>query len=309
MFRVVVFLVLLATGGELRAQLSAPVARPERPIPAVEHVVIVSIDGLRPDCALRAEMPVLRGMLREGAFTFWAKTTAVAITLPSHVSMVTGVTPQKHGIHWNEELPLSAAYYPKVPTVMELAARVGYRTALVAGKRKFSTLDKPGTLTDAFLPPGEKGDNAMVAAAAVKIIEAHQPAVMFIHFPDVDTVGHDKGWGSPEQIAAIEKTDGQLGEILAALQRAGLRDSTVIIVSTDHGGAGLTHGADDERSRRIPWIITGPGVRKNFDLARISTLEVRTEDTAATACWLLGLRLLPNLDGRPVLAAFAAPQD
>jgi predicted AlkP superfamily pyrophosphatase or phosphodiesterase len=308
MLRLIACVVLFATVATSRAQQPVPVAMPARPIPAVEHVVIISIDGLRPDCALRADMPVLRGMLKDGAFTFWAKTTAVAITLPSHVSMVTGVTPQKHGIHWNEELPLSAAYYPKVPTVMELAARVGYRTALVAGKRKFSTLDKPGTMTDAFLPPAEKGDNAMVLAAAVKIIEAHQPAVMFIHFPDADTVGHAKGWGSPEQIATLEATDGQLGEVLAALQRAGMRESTAIIVSADHGGAGLTHGADDERSRRIPWIITGPGVRKNFDLARIAALEVRTEDTAATTCWLLGLPLLPNLDGRPVLAAFATPQ-
>ena len=61
-----------------------------RPIPAIEHVVLISVDGLRPDLALRANMPSLRGMLREGAYTFWAQTVAVAITLPAHTSMLTG---------------------------------------------------------------------------------------------------------------------------------------------------------------------------------------------------------------------------
>ena len=42
--------------------LGAP-AKPSKPIPAVEHVVLVSIDGLRPDLALRANMPTLRRML------------------------------------------------------------------------------------------------------------------------------------------------------------------------------------------------------------------------------------------------------
>ncbi len=55
--------------------------------------------------ALRAEMPNLRGLMKRGAFTFWAETTDVAVTLPSHTSMLTGVTPEKHGIHWNSEDP------------------------------------------------------------------------------------------------------------------------------------------------------------------------------------------------------------
>jgi phosphopentomutase len=128
--------------------------------------------------------------------------------------------------------------------------------------------------------------------------------LLFIHFPDVDTVGHAKGWGSPEQLACIEKTDRQLGALLAALDHAGLRASTFILVTADHGGAGMTRGADDARSRHIPWIVTGPGVRKNFDLTRSASLEIRTEDTCATVCYLLGLPQEPYFDGKPVTAAF-----
>lgn len=288
----------------VRGQVAVPVSRPQRPIPAVEHVLIISIDGLRPDCALLVDMPNLRSLLKQGAYTFWAKTTAVSITLPSHTSMLTGVIPNTHGIEWNRDLPFKDPVYSKVPTLFEMATMAGYSAAMVAGKSKFSALAKPGTLTWFVVPDEAKATNEVVVAHAVEIIEKKKPDLFFVHFPDVDTVGHAKGWGSPEQHACIEKTDRQLGELLGALDRAGLRGSTFLIISADHGGAGLTHGADDARSRHIPWIAVGPGVRKNFDLTRSAVLEVRTEDTCATACYLLGLPQAPYFDGKPVMLAF-----
>lgn len=292
----------------LVAEVAAPVSSPARPIPAVEHVVIISVDGLRPDCALRADMPTMRAMLRSAAYTFWARTTAIAITLPSHTSMVTGVVPNKHNILWNSDLPFATQVYPRVPTLMEMATKAGYSTAMIAGKRKFAALNKPGTVTYPHLPENDAGSkNDEVADEAAKIITAHRPALVFVHFPDSDAVGHDHGWGSPEQIAQIEKTDGQIARVLRALDEARIRESTVVILTADHGGAGKTHGADDPRSRHIPWIVTGPGVRAQFDLTRLADLEIRTEDTCATACWLLGLPQLPNFDGHPVYPAFELP--
>lgn len=281
-------------------------AIPSRPLPAVEHVLIISVDGMRPDCALRADMPTLRGLMRDGAYTFWAKTTAVAVTLPSHTSMLTGVSPAKHGIVWNKELPFREPVYPAKPTIFEMARLAGYDTALIAGKTKLAVLNKPGTVGHVFLPaPQQAVNDALVATEAVKILQAYKPALTFVHFPDPDAVGHAKGWGSPEQIAALENFDRQLARLETALAEAGIRGSTVIIVSADHGGAGLTHGADDVRSRHIPWIISGPGLRKNYDLTRDAALEVRTEDTCATACYLLGLPQKDYFDGQPVYAAFA----
>lgn len=301
-FAVLIF-VLAALSG--RGQSAIPVAKPQRPIPAVQHVLIISIDGLRPDRALLADMPNLRSLIKQGVYTFWAKTTAVSITLPSHVSMLTGVTPGKHGIEWNRVLPFKEQVYPSVPTIFEMATRAGYSAAMVAGKSKFSALAKPGTVMCAEVPDANtRSNNEAVVIHAVELIETKKPDLLFVHFPDADAVGHALGWGSPEQLACIEKTDRQLGELLAALDRSGLRASTFIIITADHGGAGLTHGADDARSRHIPWIAVGPGVRKNFDLTTSAALEVRTEDTCATACYLLGLPQAPYFDGHPVMLAF-----
>ena len=299
------FLILALFTCSLRAQAPVAVAPPQRPIAAIERVCVISIDGLRPDRALWAEMPNLRSLAREGTYTFWARTTPLAITLPSHMSMLTGVTPGKHGIEWNRDLPFVQPVYSRVPTIFEMAIRSGYTTGVVAGKSKFSVLNKPGTLTyTAIVDEKRYGSNAEVIADARRVIEEAKPQLLFLHFPDVDGAGHGKGWGSAEQLAAIERTDEALGQVLEAMERAGTRQHTAIIISADHGGAGLTHGPDDPRSRHIPWIINGPGVRQGFDLTQIGNLEVNTEDTAATACYLLGLRIPPYFDGKPILQAF-----
>ena len=45
---------------------------------------------------------------------------------------------------------------------------------------------------------------------AAAIIHEHKPQVMFVHFPDCDRVGHAIGWGSPDQVKTLGKTDAAL---------------------------------------------------------------------------------------------------
>jgi predicted AlkP superfamily pyrophosphatase or phosphodiesterase len=284
----------------LRAQRGAmqPAAAPGFPT----RVMIVSFDGLRPDVALRADMPHLRSLTARGSFTFWAHTTPVAITLPSHTSMLTGVTPEKHGIHWNDDKPENRPEFPQVPTLFQLAKKQGRTTAVVAGKSKFRVFDAPGALDWKFIK--ETGDDD-VAEAAAAIVHEHQPDVLFIHFPDCDRVGHDKGWGTPQQVDAVSHADKEFGRVLDALEEEHLTDKTLIIVSADHGGNGRTHGGPDPRSQHIPWIAAGPGIKMNYDLTRIQPLVVATYDTFATACFALGIPLPEHIDGKPVAAIFA----
>jgi predicted AlkP superfamily pyrophosphatase or phosphodiesterase len=288
------------------AESSTLAAKPVRPFPDIEHVVIISMDGMRPDRMLLANMPTMRGLIARGAYTFWARTTAMAITLPSHVSMLTAVTPQKHGIYWNSELALKEPIYPAYPSIFEMARRAGYSTAMVAGKAKFNTLDKPGTIQWVSVPKKTAEENEPIVEEADAIIRAHKPEVLFIHFAEVDSRGHKYGWASPEQFASIERTDGHVKSVMDALAAAGIAEHTVVILTADHGGAGKTHGPDDSRSRHIPWIVVGPHV-KHGDLTAFPELVVNTEDTCATACYLLGLSQLPYFDGKPVLAAFENP--
>src|SRR5688500_10406872 len=179
-----------------------------------QRAVIISVDGLRPDVLLRADAPRIRGMMSQGSFTFWARSTAVSITLPTHVSMLTGVEPQVHGIHWNAGLPLSEPVYPKVSTIFELAKKAGYSTGAVTGKSKFDVLGKPGTIDHSYWPDEAKSTDADVAKNAQQVLRSHRPDVFFVHFPGVDNVGHKAGWGTHEQLAAVAEADKCVGELI-----------------------------------------------------------------------------------------------
>jgi hypothetical protein len=275
---------------------------------AARSVVIVSIDGLRPDVALRADMPALRSLMRRGSFTMFCATTDVAVTLPSHVSMLTGVRPARHGILYNDDPGPMDRSAPAWPTLFQIAHRAGLTTALSAGKSKFSVLDSPGALDSSFVPPrGHTASDSVVAAVAARWIAKAQPRVMFVHLAGTDITGHASGWGSPEQLAAATTADRALGRILSALAKTKSGDSTLVIVSADHGGAGKSHGGLDARSHFIPWIASGQGVRPNYDLTRDASLQVHTEDTFATACAWLGLPIERGLDGRAVTEILEKP--
>ena len=300
-------LVLILSAG-VRAQTTQPVqAAPPTTAPTVgaeaagRRALIVSIDGLRPDLLIRARTPVLQSLIQEGSFTFWARTTEVSITLPSHVSMLTGVPPEKHGINWNSTANAKVGVYPASPTLFEIAKGRQMTTGMATGKAKFDALAKPGTIDWQFVPMDDLRDDNVVAERAAEIIRTHRPQLMFVHFPTVDSNGHRIGWGTAAQIQAVESADAALGKVIDAIKQTGFYDQTYILISADHGGAGKSHGANDPRSRHIPWIIRGPGVLKNFDLTSFPKLVVNTEDTFATIGTFLGLTLPSDITGKPVV--------
>jgi predicted AlkP superfamily pyrophosphatase or phosphodiesterase len=276
----------------------ASFAQTTRPVPQIKHAVIVSIDGLRPDLLLRANTPNLHGLFESGCFSFWARTTELSVTLPSHTSMLTGVTPATHGITFNDDGP-EEQVYPNVPTLFQLAKKAGYTTAVSATKSKFSALTKD---VDWVSVPSRKQTFSDEDAAkhALTMLREHRPDVLFLHLGHVDAVGHAIGWATPAQIAAIEAADACVGQVLAALKEMELTDTTFVLVTADHGGTGRWHGPDDPRARHIPWIISGPGLRKGLDLTTFRELTINTEDTFATTCWLLNIPIEESIDGRAV---------
>lgn len=92
---ITIALVIVLVATPLFGQQTAP-GNPAQS--ADKRVLIISIDGMRPDVLLRAKIPNIRALLLRGAFTFWAESTDLATTLPTHVSMLSGVSPDKHHI-------------------------------------------------------------------------------------------------------------------------------------------------------------------------------------------------------------------
>ena len=260
-----------------------------------KHIFIVSFDGGKPAVMKQSKMPITMAMAYKGAATWDAQTIDPSVTLPSHTSMLSGIGPEKHKVLWNDWRPQNGTF--KFETSFQLAKRAGYKTALFAGKEKFKHFNIPGTL-DKFEIPGYSAK--VVAASAARYIQSDKPNLCFIHFADSDGAGHKFGWGTPQQIKAFEDEDAALKTVRDAINKAGIANDSVLILTADHGGHDKTHGSRSPEDMTIPWIAFGKGVKRGTQI----TAPVTTYDTAATALWLLGVPIPAEWDGKPVVSAF-----
>jgi hypothetical protein len=261
----------------------------------IEHIIIITIDGLRPDALDLAITPNLDKLRAKGAYSPQAQTISLSITLPSHTSMLTGITQKRHGIEWG--IPYIGWPGINCPTVFSIARDAGYSTGMVFGKQKLHYMVLPNTVDKIF---GADAHDPEIRDEAIAMIEDGLPNLSFIHFPDTDRVGHAYGWMSENQLYAINYTDGLIGEITDALEREGYLDSTLMIISADHGGHGKGHGDDAPQDRTIPWLAVGPGVPQGVILSS----HINIYDTGATALHALKLAVPEDWDGRPVMEIF-----
>ena len=267
----------------------------QTPAPSTRRVLIVSIDGLRPDAILLAPMPNLIGLMQSGAFSLGARTVFPSVTLVAHSSMLTGMCPSKHGVDWNDYLPERG--YAQGTDLFDIAHAAGLQTEMYVGKKKLPQITEPSSL-DNFVVIDS--DSALMDRLIADFPQGF--GVLFVHLPDTDTAGHAYGWLSPEQLSSLQHTDEVLGRLLAELDARNLRSETLIIVTADHGGNGQGHGSDSRENMTIPWIASGPGIQP-----KTLTTLVHTMDTAATAAFALGLEIPYEWDGVPVYEAFGLP--
>lgn len=263
------------------------------PPPLTPRVVILSIDGLRPDALWGGGAPHIQDLAARGAYTWRAQTVSPSETLPGHASMLSGQPPSVHRQTWDDYEPWRGTI--RIPTVFTIARAAGLRTAMVVGKDKLQHLNVPGSV-DGF-GMTNRGDAEIANEAIVQMQAGFD--LMFVHFPDTDLAGHEHGWLSNAYAERVTAMDRAVARVLSAMP-----PGTTVILSADHGGQGTNHAARKAENLTIPWIIAGPRVVARGDLAR----PVRTTDTAATALYVLGLSLPPEAEGRPVAEIFAPAQ-
>ena len=266
------------------------------------RVVIISLDGLRPDAIDKAPAPALQALIKKGAFCPKAETIRPSVTLPSHTSMLTGLDYKRHGVTWNDYKPEKG--FIELPTVFSAAKAAGRATAMFYAKIKFYHFARPGLLDfmvgDTPETGKAKGAEENSAAGLARAFAAAWPAkdygVTFVHLREPDAAGHASGWMGPEYLKAVTEADRGVGAIVETIEKSGGFAKTALIVSADHGGSGKSHGEDKPENTTIPWICVGPGVKPGLTIARV----VRTYDTAATALAFIGVAPPEGIDGKAV---------
>lgn len=267
----------------------------------VEHVLHISVDGLRGDAiALLGpeKTPNFHRLRREGSFTDNARTDAdFTNTLPNHTCQLTGrpvLSDDQHlGHHWKqnkdpstpqENLHRNRGHY--VPGVYNVAHNAGLSTALYAGKSKFilytrswgPVYGQPSTNTSTKTISTNKIDDALIESSmqalldhCLSYLESNAPAYTFLHLRGPDSVGHSKGWiteeGS-EWMKEVIAIDAMLGRLLDTIDHSpALKNKTAIILTADHGGHEKGHGdATSAHNYVIPFYAWGPGIAPGQDL-------------------------------------------
>lgn len=274
--------------------------------PDIRRVILVVLDGLRPDAIDRFDLVHLKRLMANGASTKHATTVAPSITTAAITSLLTGVSPMRHGVTSDRVFvpsgstslkPIpglladhgfpSAGFMADVPTLLRgVANRVGRRLGF--GSTRFAGKTAPEVLL-----------------AARSTLRSQKRGLIFLHWPDADRAGHSRGWMSSAYEEAAHCLDGTLG-MLHALAQVADDPSTLLIACADHGGGGFTsndHNSDHPLDRTIPILMNGGGV------VRQQLGAVRLLDIPPTVLWALGVTPPTDLEGRVLSEAFATYVD
>jgi arylsulfatase A-like enzyme len=106
---------------------------------------------------------------------------------------------------------------------------------------------------------------------------------------------------SQPYLQAVASADCAIGRVLDPLRASGSLAHTVCLVLADHGGHDFDHSAGAPEDITIPWIVSGPSVRRGHRIAA----PVDIVDTAPTVAHLLGLAPPAEWSGRVVAEALA----
>ena len=257
-------------------------------------VVLVMLDGLRPDAIAAADCPTLTELCRRGASTLTAQSVMPSITLPCHMTMFHSVPPTRHGVTTNDWTPMARP----LPGLVDMAKDQGLRCMFIHNWEPLRNLSRPGSLFHAYFRDtvySEDGDD-VVAAEAARAIPADRPEFAFVYLGTIDTIGHKSGWMSDAYLAQVSRVDRQLGVLVDALPA-----DYAVVVNADHGGHDRSHGTDLPEDMLIPWIAAGPGIRAG----QVIDQPVSLHDTAPTIASLLGIKPHREWEGR-ALAITAA---
>lgn len=274
------------------------------PLPTpVRRVVLVVLDGLRPDAVHRFDLLHLARLARQGAATWNARTVSPSVTACAMASLLTGASPDRHGLQ-SDRFHLPRPRGPVHPLAKELSVQA-MPTSAFLGQVPF-LMNGLAQKIAGVLGIGEArftGRGAIeIVAAAKRQIETQRRGLIVMHWPDADREGHAHGWMSPEYGIAARRMDTALANLM---QLVDLHDpSTLVIALADHGGGGRTlkhHDSDHPLDRTIPVVLAGGAVLSG-DLGDGVTLL----DVPATVLWALGIARPESYEGRPLSQAFYA---
>lgn len=288
-----VALLVLACGGS-----------PER----APDVLFVSVSSIVPEhtSAYGGDVatPNLDALSKRGVLFRHARTVA-PLALPAHASMLTGLTPPRHGLRVNGAARLAQ----EVETLPERLRAAGFQTAAFVGA---ATLDEHFGLDQGFdLYVDTETDGELVARHSAATVvdlatawwtkrDTARPSFLWAQL--VDAHGATSADAQKEHVAAVDR---QLGRLLDLVG-----EQAVVVLVGDHGESFGAHGEPThgafvyDTTLRVPLVVRFPGAAGG---GTKSNAPVSVTDVAPTILAAMGLAPIAALDGMD-LAQPLAPE-
>lgn len=273
-----------------------------------DHLILIGLDGWGGYSMEKAEMPAVREQMARGSWTMQKRSVYPSSSAPNWASMFMGAGPELHCYtEWGSRAP---EFPPRVtgrngifPTIFQIArdkypeAEIGVLYDWDGIKYLVDTL----SLSYHAQSPDYQQFPGRLADMAAEYIIARRPMLAAICFDEPDHTGHTAGHDTPAYYAKLRELDTYIARIIEALKTAGIYDSTVIIITADHGGIDKGHGGRTMMEMETPFIIAGPGISASgrFDDSMMQY------DVAATIAAILDIPQPQVWTGRPVKAVLA----
>ena len=270
------------------------------------HVLMVLLDGWRPDVIAAAHTPTIDLMMQDSAYSMEARVEDTTISGSGHSSFLTGVHRDKHNVHGNS---FGDANYQEYPYWFNLLKyeRPEMHTAAYHNWLPMAdaALDSSvcGYCVDMYVTGS---DNSIATQLATDLANKQMDAVTIV-IDATDAAGHGYGFhpSIPQYVAAMNQSDVWLGMMMDAIfaRTNYAEEDWMVIISTDHAGSGYGHGYNIPEHREVPLIIWGAESPGTIWPAPDAV------DIVPTALHHMGVEVRPewDLDGRAVGIGPTAP--
>jgi len=233
--------------------VSDPVATGEvRP-----YVILVSMDGMRPDYLARTQTPAIDRLAAAGVRAEGLIPVYPTKTVPNHYSIATGIYPARHGLVDN------TFYDPALGDTYSLWDRESVQDGRwYGGEPIWVTAERQGVVTASYFWVGTEApvqgvqptyhkyyDVAVPHEARVDTVlhwlslpESDRPGLVLLYFPEPDAVAHTHGPDAAAVDSMVVAMDAVLARLLDGVEALPFADQVHVVVVSDHGMAEVPPG-------------------------------------------------------------------
>ncbi len=255
-------------------------------------VLLIGLDGFKPAYLNLGVTPNLKALAEKGLLSQGAISSFPSLTFPNFVSLVTGLTPDHHGIVNNTMTD------SRTDQLFTLGSRDAVENPFWWSEVTpiWSSIKRQGGIASAMFWPGSeveingvrpndwvRYEHGMSHEKRLEFLvswlsreEALRPNFATFYLSDVDSAGHEFGPDSQEVKRAVAKVDQTLGQLIKEVKKLGLIDKTTFVVVSDHGMANTPH----DKSMDVSQLLNGFPKAKWEWQGATSALRLNGEDGA-----------------------------